>query len=201
MSILNSTYNSFIFNFTKSFIPENIKNRWHPYVKRAPMPYDTVTHFLNSTIQSISFPAISMDTVQQNKKLFGKYTKERDFKGSKVAEDLYTREITVTFKTTEGFANYWIMQEVLINYIDFNNKEIYIEDLHLRMIDQDGYILSTVALKEVIFTGISGINLSYADNVPEFKSFDATFKFNFIDIDVTTGGVKYENNNYTKENI
>jgi hypothetical protein len=199
MSILNSTYNSFIFNFTKNFIPENVTSRWEPYVKRTPTPYDTVTHFLNSTIQSVSFPPINMDIVQQNKKVIGKFPKERDFKNSKLIDDLFTRELTITFKTTEGFANYWIMQEVLISYLDFQNKQLYLEDFYLRMIDQDGYILSSVVFKEVIFTGLSGINLSYADNVPEFKSFDATFKFNFIDINVTTGAEVYKSDNTVKE--
>lgn len=196
MSILNSTYNSFIFNFTKVFIPTNIIEKWDPYVKRIPLPYDTVTHYLNSTIQAVDFPPVSMDTVQQFKKF-----KEKDFKNSKDPMDLYTRELTVSFKTTEGFANYWIMKEILEDYLDFKNKNLYLEDLYLRMIDQDGHILSSTVFKEVIMTAISGLNLSYADNVPEFKSFDVTFTFNFVEIDVTTGATERPAESITKEDI
>ena len=196
MSILNSTYNSFIFNFTKNFITPSISDRWDPYVKRIPLPYDTVTHFLNSTIQAVDFPPVSMDTVQQMIKF-----KEKDFKNSKDPIDLLTRELTVTFKTTEGFANYWIMKEILEDYLDFKNKDLYLEDLYLRMIDQDGHILSTTIFKQIIMTSISGLNLSYADNVPEFKSFDVTFSFNFVKIEVTTGISDRPKESATKEEI
>lgn len=181
MAILNSSYNSFIFNFSKLFIPKGIEEKWEPYIKRMPLPYDKVIDFLNSSVQSVNFPSRNMETVLQMKKF-----KEKEFKNSKEPQDLFDKSITVSFKTLEGFSNYWILNEIFDNYINFNNKKLYIEDLYLRMIDQDGYILSTIKFGEVMMTGVSELNLSYSDNVPEFKTFDAYFKFNFIDIDVTT---------------
>ena len=114
--ILNARQNGFIFNFPKGFVVDSVVNKYEKYVKRMPIPYDTVNDFINSTIQQVNFPTLrTIDTAEQIRPGGFKQT----YKSATTLQNLIQRDFTVTFKLGEGFINYWILYENIIKFLDF----------------------------------------------------------------------------------
>lgn len=176
--IINSRASNFVLTFPKGFFTDFIECKYLPYVKRLPLPYDTVTNLMASTIQSVNFPSLTMDPVSQTR-LYGK---KQEFKNSTPIADLFTKDLTVTFKTLDGYINYWIFLENALQYLAFDNREQYTDDLQLRFLSQEGHVITTTVFKGIYFKGLSEIILSYSDNNPEFKTFDASFGFFKMDV-------------------
>ena len=63
--ILNSKNNQFIFKLPKGFIYPDIEEKYNFYLKRLPTPFETITDYVNHTIQSVTFPAVNSDEVEQ----------------------------------------------------------------------------------------------------------------------------------------
>ena len=67
--ILNARANSFYFVFPRGFFPPGIQDKYFQYIKSQSLPYDTLTQFMNSTIQSVSFPSLTAGSVTQTRPL------------------------------------------------------------------------------------------------------------------------------------
>lgn len=178
--IINSRSSNFIFNFPKDFVHESISDKYLPFVKRMPIPWDTVLDFLNAQVQSISMPSLSMSPVSQTRKL----GKSQVYKSGQVVPDLFSKDMTVTMRTLDGYINYWIFLENALRWLDFTTDELYFNDLFINITNQEGYIVQKVRFEKVLLTSVSEISLSFSDNNPDFKTFDCTFTYNAIDISV-----------------
>lgn len=178
MSILNSNSSNFIFNFPKGWWHKSVMDKYDPYVRRMPIPYETVEKYMAYAIQSVTFPTISMDIVTQTRNL----GKRQDMKNSTPVQDLFNREVTITFKTTEGHINYFIMLENILCYLNFGHEEMYLDEMYFRALDAEGHVVTTVKYDKVFFKNLSEISLSYSDNNPDFKTFSVTLGFNTMSV-------------------
>jgi hypothetical protein len=176
--ILNPRSNSFYFNFPKGFIPERVTEKYLPYIKKQPIPFDTVEQYINSNIQSITFPSLSLDSVEQIRK-FGK---KIAYKGSNPVQDLFSKEFSINMKLTDGFISYWIMLDTILDFVNFANPEVFLMPLPLRIMDNQGDIVASVVFQEVLFTSFGEIDLNYSSNNPQFTAFSVGFKCNYLDI-------------------
>jgi hypothetical protein len=176
--ILNSKGSNFYFVFPKGFFPEAITNKYLPYLKRQPVAYESIPQMMNSTIQGISFPQLQAGTVEQTRYL----GKKQRYKGSVPIQDLFTQDFTVTFKLLDGYINYFVMLDTLLWFLDFKNPREYSYDLVIRMLDNNGNIVTSVGFKNTILTTISDLTLSYTANSPEVQTFTLNFSCNFIEI-------------------
>ena len=176
--IINSRSSNFLFTFPKGFFSQCIIDKYTPYIKRNYLPYDTLENFMAAQIQSVTFPTISMEPVQQTRNL----GKRQEYKNSVPIADLFTRDLEVTFKTLDGYINYWIFLENAIDYLSFENKQLYFDDLQMRFLDQEGRVVLTTQYKGTYFKGMTEVTLSYSDNNPDFKTFTASFGFFKMDI-------------------
>jgi len=170
--LLNSTYNNFLFYFPKGFFPRSVEERYLPFFKRLPVPFTNLTDFMSWTVQSVSWPSMNLEITQQDKRLT-----TAKYKGGFSATEYSSKELTVTLKTVEGFLNYWVMHDTLEEYWKLDNPEevLYVPDLSVHTLDQYGRMMFTVNYREVVMSALSEMELSYASNVPEYKSFTATF--------------------------
>lgn len=194
MSLLNSQYCNFEVSFPRTFFYKDLEAKYDPIFKKLPIPYKNVTDYMNYTIQSISWPAISVETVTQTSpiKLREMRNKERDGRINKKEYiggfDLTlstSNDFNITFRTTESFLNYWIMYEQLemfLGYCNENTSNVTMGDIELRLLDNYGHLIMTKLYSDVIYTGISELELSYSNNVPEFKTFTCDFKHNGVKI-------------------
>lgn len=178
--LLNARSNSFYFVFPKGFFPDVVHQKYIDYIKRQSNPYDTLTSFMNSTIQSISMPSISMDSSEQIRNL----GKRINYQSATPVQDLFNREFQVSFRIGEGFINYFIMMETLLEKLNFKNPEVFIQNLPVRIMDNQGNILVSVTFREVTLTSLSAIDLNYTQNAPQVYTFQVGFKYNYIDIDL-----------------
>lgn len=177
--LLNARDNLFQFGFPRNFIPRSISEKYKPYLNRIPgnlieEPID----FINYTIQSINFPGVGFDPVQQ-----AQYPGRNIlFRASKPVQELFQKELTVTFQLVDGYINYWILLETLQYYYDFSNENTYAEPLNLRMLDSEGNALVSATMKDTLLRGISDLQMSFASNVAEFKTFDLNIAYNELEI-------------------
>jgi hypothetical protein len=178
MSIVNARSSQFIFSFPKGWFPKPVMDKWTPYVKRLPIAYETVDAVVSSSIQSVTFPNMTMDPASQTRRL----GKQQEYKSSKPIQDLFNRELTLNFRLLEGHLNYWIMLDTIVCYLNFDNTDLYMDELYLRSLDQEGRVINTIRFDKVYFKGLSEINLAYSDNNPDFKSFSCTIGYNWMEV-------------------
>lgn len=101
---LSSQSSQFIFNLPSDFLPTEIINTYTPILEKNWVQYENVIDYLNSTIKSVSFPGLSIQTPEQ-RLLHGKY---RSYKPATNVNDIVTnREFTVTFRSVDSDLNYW----------------------------------------------------------------------------------------------
>lgn len=182
--LLNSRQNGFIFNFPKGYFGLSLEEKYNEYVRRMPIPYDSLKDFMNSTIQQISFPTFqSIDHVEQVRP--GGY--RQNYKSATNIQNLIRRDFSVTFKLGEGFVNYWIMYEHMIDFLDFQNTNEYLPDLNLRLLDHEGTIMATVEFQQPIYTSLSEVQLNYSSTTPQFSTFSIGFRCNYVKIKLEIG--------------
>ena len=177
--ILNSRANLFQFSFTRKFIPQHIADKYKPYLNRIPgnlieEPID----FINYTIQSLNLPGVSFEPVQQSQ-----YPgRQILFRNSLPVMELFQKEMTISFQLVDGYVNYWILLETLLHYYNFSTEAPFIEDQNINILDAEGNLMTTISLQKPIIKSISDLQVSFATNVAEFKTFDLTILYNQLDI-------------------
>jgi hypothetical protein len=176
--ILNVRQNGFIFNFPPNFFTDEIKEKYKKYYQSLILPYDTIDAFMSSTVQTIDFPGWNMPTVSQTR-LLGK---KQEFKNSTQVVDLFSREIQITFKLTDAYLNYFIFLENSVKFLDFSNPQQTFSPMRLSLLDNEGYLVSSIVFKRPILTSMDGFKLSYSAGTPDFKTFTA--KFSYFDFDI-----------------
>jgi hypothetical protein len=174
--ILNSKNSNYIFNFPKNFLYPKIQDRYRTYLKRLPLPYADVTDYLNASIQSVTFPGGSMDIVEQNL-----YEDPVKWKGGMSAR-YFTKEFSVTFKSYEGYINYWMMFDLFQEYLNYDNDREFLPNVTLSFLDHSGFELIVFEFKQILMVEIGDLQLNFTSNAAEFQSFDCKFMYNYFTI-------------------
>lgn len=177
--LLNVRQNGFIFSFPPDYFAPEIKEKYKKYYQSLILPYDTINDFMSATIQSIDFPGWQMEPTVQTR-LFGK---KQEYKNSTQVVDLFTREFTITFKLTDAYLNYFIFLENSLKYLDFSSRDQpTFSPMRLSLLDNEGYLVSSVIFKRPVLKAQEGFKLSYSSATPDFRTFTA--KFAYFDFDI-----------------
>jgi hypothetical protein len=175
--ILNSRNNNFVIRFPHNFFYPSIVEKYSTYLKRLPIPYENVADYMSASIQSVTFPALSTETVEQTL-----YEEPITAKGGKRIERYLDRKFTISLKSYEGWINYWIFFDQMFAYYELDNKEKYLPELTLSFLDQTGFEFIAINFQQIVMTGISELELNYASNTAEFRNFSVDFTYNYIRI-------------------
>ena len=178
--LLNVRQSGFVFNFPPDFFSNEVKEKYKKSYQSLILPYDTIEDFMSSTIQSIDFPGWSMPATTQTR-IFGK---KQDYKNAVQVQDLFTREFTITFKTTDAYLNYFIFLENSLRFLDFDNKTQTFSPMRLTLLDNQGYLVGSVIFNKPVLLSQDGFKLSYSTNTPDFKTFNAKFVYFNFDIEL-----------------
>jgi hypothetical protein len=177
--ILNSRNNLYDFRFPRKFIPDEVSDKYRPYLNRVPgsLLADPID-YVNYSIQGINIPGISFDpTTQADNDGTTRY-----HRGAVPIQNTITREFTVTMQLLDGFINYWIMMDTLLYYYARSTKEPYTQPLTLRVLDAEGASVAYMEFQKPIMNSINELSLNMAQNVAEFNTFEVTFFYNKLDL-------------------
>jgi len=175
-----STQNSqFVFNLPSDFLPPDVVNTYQPLLEKNWVQYSNVIDYLNSTIKSVNFPGISIETVKQ---VYPK-GKERFYKPAKNVQDIITtRDITVTFRSVDSDLNYWLVFDC-INKWYLNVDSLYLNPFTLTCVDIHRDSIYNIHFKEIILKSLSDKNFDYSAQKVNEQTFTLTFSFNFYDME------------------
>jgi hypothetical protein len=179
--LLNARDNLFQFGFPRTFIPKEVGDKYKQYLNRIPgnlieEPID----FINYTIQSINLPGMGYDPIQQAQFPGRNYL----YRSSVPVQELFQKEMTVTFQLVDGYINYWILLDTLTYYYNFSTEAPFVPDMNLRILDSEGNGLVTATIKKPLIKTISDLQMSFASNVAEFKTFDLSIAYNEFEVRV-----------------
>jgi hypothetical protein len=173
--ILSSKNNNFIFRFNQGFFYPSIVERYETYLKRLPIPYQTLHDYMTASIQAVTFPALTAEPVEQIL-----YEDNYTSKGGLRLERYLSRDFNLTFKLYEGYINYWVMFDLFRAFYDLDNREKFLSDVSLTFLDATGFEFFAVEMHQILITSISELELNYSSNAADFKTFNASFKYNYI---------------------
>lgn len=173
---ISSQNNQFIFNLPDNFISERLEKQFQILLDKNFIPYDNVMGYINSNIKDIVFPSLSFQTVEQS----GYHGKKLSWRESGNVMDKYQGEIDITFRSVDSHLNYFIIQQVLIDY--YLNKDTYLDVISIQVLDKDGDLIYTILLKDVIYKSLSELRMQYYSSEFNEQTFSVTFAYVYIDI-------------------
>ena len=173
MSILNSKINMFQVWFPRNFFYPEIEQRWTPVVKRLKLQYQTLEDFVNATVQSVSFPEMTLNPVAQPQSQFN-----IKYRGGKELEPILDKNLTVTFKLIEGFITYWMFFDQIEMYQKYVESNPFWPSMHISFLDHHGFELLAFEFEKIVPTGMSQFNLNYSTVAAEFNTFTLNLTYN-----------------------
>lgn len=178
--ILNAKNNQFVFYFGPNFWCEKVKKIYNDFYKSLLLPYDNIDDFMMSNLQTMKFPGLSYEPVKQT----GVRGAERIYKNSEPIKDMQNKKFSITFKASEAYMNWIIMYHNFIEFLDFNNKSQNHEMMTLGILNNEGFLMTTIKFHYPIMTGISDVELNYTEADNSFNKFTCDFEYNDWDIAV-----------------
>jgi len=181
--ILNSNYSRFMVAFEKGFFPDSVRTKYRRLINRTPDVFQEIEDLIEFSIQRITIPELGAGIVEQSA---SQASWARTFKQGKDLLQLEdgNRTLSITFKHTNDFLNYFALRESLIEYWRYGDTKniVYLPSIYLNILDRNGYIVIQYRFNNIITTNIDSFELSYTSNVSEFRSFSCEFSYQFCDI-------------------
>jgi hypothetical protein len=176
--ILNSLNNQFVVQFPPGFFYPSVVEKWTPVVNRMKLPYESLEDFINSCVQSITFPSVELPPVEQGQ---GQY--KIQYRPGKNLEALVEKNLTVTFKLSEGFISYWILFEQIEKFLDYQNTAPFWPPMYVSFLDHKGFELVAFSFEKIIPLNLGQFEISYAQTAAEFNTFTMLLRYNRWHID------------------
>ncbi len=185
--ILNAISSQFVIWFPANFFYPEIDKKWTPVVKRLKLPYESLEDFINATIQSVSFPSIDIDLAMQQQSQF-----PIQYGSGKELEPLLDKNLTVTFKLSEGFISYWIMFEQFELFLKYNGTKAFWPPMYISFLDHHGFELIEFSFNKIVPRNMSQFEISYATTAAEFRTFTVDLVYNRFNIKRKIDSENYE---------
>lgn len=193
---LSPRYDLIKFNLPKTFLPQEVEEKYTAMLNKDVVPMNTAIDYLNESIQAITIPGISDLTVQQqqhgsngiqtmdvgNKKRINvEPSHEINYLTTTNPLESIEKEFKVTFRTNQSLINYFMLYETAFHY---SCKEFAWECepvMYVEFMNEDGTVISRLKFIDVFMNGMDGLEFNYTKIDRESNTFDVTFKFNNID--------------------
>jgi hypothetical protein len=200
--ILNSRQNSFMVSLPQDFFSPKIDEKYGKYYRNLLLPYRSISEFMASTIQTVTFPGLTSTLPTQVRPL----GKVQEVQSAKPIADMFNRDIKLTFKLTDAYLNYFIMMDNMLNYLEpanvsptntqrslgktltnqviQNQNHPFFSPIRLTLLNNEGYAVSSVVFNRPMITAMSTITLSYSSTTPQFQTFTVDFKYYNFDLEL-----------------
>lgn len=174
--ILNARYNNFAVYFEKGWVPEEITNKYQKVLDSLFFPFASIEDYLAYTVQTLSIPSLFVEQVQQ---LYKKY---------KYGWFVFpNREVSIEMRITDGYLNYFIIQDIIEWYYRLGNKneKTFLPRIYGMVFDSEGYIILSMSMDYNVIKELSEIRMSYANNAPQFMTFSLSLFTNVLSINTS----------------
>jgi hypothetical protein len=138
--------------------------------------------FMNASVQSVSFPSMDLPIQEQQQGQF-----RIAYRGGKELEPVFEKNLTVTFKLSEGFFTYWIMFEQLESYLEYRDSEPFWPPMYVSFLDHQGREIIAFSFEKIVPRGMSQFEISYSQTAAEFNTFNVNLRYNRFNIDRRIG--------------
>lgn len=167
------------FKFPVNFIPNEIIKKYEIYLNRIPGNIiQNVKDFVNYSIQGISIPGLSAPELTQQ--FYGVDFVQR---GKDRVQNAIDKQFTITFGSLSGYLNYWILYETFLWYYSSEaTDDRNIPIMKLQLTDGRGNHIITIEMHNIVWTELSGLDFNMANNVIDFDTFTATFRYSLHNI-------------------
>lgn len=198
MLSLSPRYDLIRFHLPKSFLPEEVEEKYTSLLNDDAYTMKSAIDYLNESIQSVSLPGISGLTMVQQQHGSNYINKTGNgIKGRINVEPMHEvnylsagnplekmeKEFKVTFRTNQGLLNYFMLYETAFYYACREYRWDAENVMYIEILNEDGTVISKVKFIDVYIDGISGQEFTYNKVERDAGTFDVTFKFNNIDFE------------------
>lgn len=194
MLSLSPRYDLIRFQLPKTFIPEDVEEKYTGMLNTDAYTLNNAIDYLNESIQGITIPGLSgLTTIQQqhgfnginktNKRLNVEPMHEITYLTPENPLEKMDKEFKVTFRTNQGLLNYFMLYETAFHYACREYRANPEMVMYVELLDENGTVISRVKFIDVYMDGIEGIDFNYSKIEREANTFDVTFKFNNIDFE------------------
>ena len=172
--LLPARNNMFEFFFAKTLIPNEINDKYMPYLQRIPgNVFDRCIDYVNYGVQGFNMQNVQFDVVEQYDR---KTPYSRIYRSAYSPERLASKEFTVTQQLYDGYVNYFLMLDLFYYYYSSSEDKFINGVPFVRIFDGNGYEVFTIEYKNVLFTGIDGLDFNFSSNMIDMKTFNCTFR-------------------------
>lgn len=172
---LNPRQDLFKFFFPSTVFDDKIIDKYNDFLNQYPYTIDNIVDVINESIQEIELPQFGYQPIEQ---LSGGNPPQNWYhRSNENIQNLIEKTFTVSMRHGEGYLTYFCMLEHFFKYYSFGEKTPDLGNFPIQTLLADGQIVTTVVFEDVLFTGISGLPLSYSNEDRTFKNFDLTFQY------------------------
>jgi hypothetical protein len=173
MSILNAKLNQWAIWVPQDFFYPEIRERWTPVVNRLKLPYLSLEDYINATVQSITFPEVILPQANQPQTMFN-----IKYRGGKELEPTLDKNITITFKLSEGFISYWMFFDQIELFQKYSEKSPFWPSIFVSFLDHHGFEIMSFEFQKTLPLHLSQFNVSYASVAADFNTFSLNLSYN-----------------------
>lgn len=197
MLSLSPRYDLFRFHLPKTFLPEEIEQKYTALLQKDSYTMTTAIEYLNESIQAVTMPGISELTRVQQQHGYNYMQNSTGIKGRLNVEPMHEityittgnplekieKEFKVTFRKNQGLYNYFMLYETAFYYACREHKWKPENVMFIEILNEEGLVVSKVKFMDVFINGIDGQEFNYSKIERDADTFDVTFKFNNIDFE------------------
>lgn len=182
MAFLSGKNNNFRFSFSKTFIPQEIEDKYSPVLNRIPGNMcESVLDFLNYSIKSVNVQLSpnGYDVIMQRDR---GTPYERMRRSNAFPDTLLNKDITITFQLDQAYIIWSILNEVFMYYYCSSEEKFIPPFPGMEILDCYNKVMYRIDFIDVLFTSVSGLEFDFSSDSVEQKTIETTWKVSRIDI-------------------
>lgn len=182
----------------KELIPKEIYEKWYNIINSVDKNFfRNPEDIINESIQSVELTGISEGGIEQEQPARNSLTgrvepiHKTTYRATTNPLDQMSNELTITFRHTQGFYNYFLLFESWFWHHAKTTTSDFTPFLILEILGEDGRVMSHVKLVSPVFVSIDTLSLSFNKAERSQETFSCTFKYSDIDFDLGPGETIY----------
>jgi hypothetical protein len=182
MAFLSGKNNNFRFAFSKTFIPQEIEDKYSPILNRIPGNMcESVLDFINYSIKSVNIQLSpnGYDVIMQRDR-GTPYDRMR--RSNAFPDTLLNKDLTITFQLDQAYIIWSILNEVFMYYYCSGEDKFIPPFPGMEILDCYNKVMYRVDFIDVLFTSVSGLEFDFSSDSVEQKTIETTWKVSKVDI-------------------